>query len=297
MYINGFILLVDTTPITCPPQPPQQSQMSRPMAQPKRGRPPKHTQNNNDLMTDGEGQLPTIFSHDVYGNIQGMAQHQHFMMMPQDNKQQMFVNPNCQIPFQQFTTSSSHMPLQQLQRRGSPSLIPRGTVIRALPSNGLYGDSRQGYDETDSVPSKPIEGCFPPPDIYSGHGFIKSYSDSRLCGKDMDYQHEGLERIAPFECQMPPDNVMSDILTKQIKTEDLGFDIFQKDEERDVVEEEKSVNTMPHEEVPLPDSKTENVEDIEMTSNDQNKQILDNENQMSQRLQDLSGRFIKITGK
>jgi len=61
IYINGFILLVDTTPITCPPQPPQQSQMSiRPMAQPKRGRPPKHTHNNNDLMTDGEVQLMIV---------------------------------------------------------------------------------------------------------------------------------------------------------------------------------------------------------------------------------------------
>ena len=279
---------MDTTPITCPPQPPQQSQMStRPMAQPKRGRPPKHTHNNNDLMTDGEGQLPTIFPHDIYGNMQGMAQHPHLMMVPQDNKQQMYMNPNFPIPFQQFTTSSTHMPLQQLQQRSS-SLTPRGTVIRAPPGIGLHGDSRRGYDEIDSIPSRPIEGCFPPPDIYSHHGFIKSYSDSRLCGKDMDYQHEGLERIAPFECQMPPDDITSDILIKQIKTEDLGIDIFQKDEECEVVEEEKSVNTMPHDGESLSGSNTKNVEDIEMNSNDQNKQILDSENQMSQRLQDFS---------
>jgi hypothetical protein len=54
---------------------------------------------------------------------------------------------------------------------------------------------------------------------------------------------------------------------------------------------------MPHDGESLSGSNTKNVEDIEMNSNDQNKQILDSENQMSQRLQDFSGRFIKIAGK
>jgi hypothetical protein len=53
----------------------------------------------------------------------------------------------------------------------------------------------------------------------------------------------------------------------------------------------------PHDGESLSGSNTKNVEDIEMNSNDQNKQILDSENQMSQRLQDFSGRFIKIAGK
>lgn len=266
---------MDTTPITHPPQPAQS--MLRPMAQPKRGRPPKQTQTVNDIMTDGDTcQLPTIFSQDIY-NMQGTFAG---MMMPptQENKMMFGMNTHVQQNlFHPQYINSSHIPLQQLQPRGS-TLMERGTVIRAVPRHDFNDGFRRGYDEIDSAASKPIEGCFPPPDHFGHHGFTKMSSDSVFCNKLMDYDQNGLERIAPLET----DDLMSDSKTKQIKTEEFGFDIFQKDECEETIKEEK-LSLHSQDSLSKSETKTDNERDVEMSFNEQNQheQIMSCEKQVS----------------
>lgn len=173
-------------------------------------------------MTDGEGLLPNTFPPDLQ-----LYQHQPNMMMFQENKQNLYSDPNNMFMFNQFA-GNQHIPFQQLQPRGS-SLTPRGTVIRTAPA--MHSDGRRGYDEIDCVPSKVMMGgvCFPPSGGVMGehHGFFKSSSDSQLFKKQMDIGDGDLDRIRPEgEFTMSGDSDGS----KQIITEEYGIDIFQKDE-------------------------------------------------------------------
>nr|AHI17304.1 nuclear Factor kappa B-a [Mytilus galloprovincialis] len=292
---------MDTTPVSNAQQQQQLQQAIRMTATPnRRPRQRQQTASANDLTTDGESQLPTLFSQDIYMQPQGPP----MMQMPQqDMKQNVYQDPNLMY-FQQFAVGNQHIPFQQLQPRGSPQqlqprgsqLTPRGTVIKQAPHH-FGGDGRRGYDETDSVPSKQMGGvCFPPVEPYGHPGFCKSASDSVLSGKMMDYGNEGLERIAPFECQMPPNDFTTRDDSRQIKTEDYGIDIFQKDEKiEDIVdemkEEEKSFKIVQED---LVENKVENMEDSEMGADDQNKQNLDikeqseNEISVKSQFQDFS---------
>lgn len=217
-------------------------------------RPRQHTPSTSDLMTDGEGPIPSTFQPDLFVPQQNM--------MFQDNKQNFFNDPNM-FAFHQFATGNQHIPFQQLQPRGS-SLTPRGTVIRTGPA--MHGDERRGYDEIDCVPMKQMGGvCFPPSEPQFGHqGFYKSPSDSVLCKKQMEVGDSDLDRIMPeFDIG---DTTMSNDGSKQIKTEDYGIDIFEKEEES---ETNDTADTMDEDEMTPSELISPKQEKIITTKNEQ----------------------------
>nr|WNR58487.1 NF-kappaB [Mytilus coruscus] len=243
---------MDTTPISNAQQQQQLQQAIRMTAAPGRRARPRQTASANDLTTDGESQLPTLFSQDIFMQPQGPP-----MMMPQqDMKQTVYPDPNLMY-FQQFAVGNQHIPFQQLQPRGSPrgsQLTPRGTVIRQTPSHNFGGDGRRGYDETDSVPSKQMGGvCFPPVEPYGHPGFFKSASDSVLSEKIMDNGMKDLNELLRSNVRC--------LLDEKIE-----------DNEDEMKEEEKCLKTVQED---VLENKVDNMEDSEMTSDDQNKQNLD----------------------